>query len=83
MYRNKFITTSLAVLAVATAISLVTASTSGGLVISAFAAKKVLNQVARVVVKNVHLVEAVPAQVLKLSLSNVLQHYPEVFQGLR
>ena len=40
MYRNKFITTSLAVLAVATAISLATASTSGGLVISAFAAKK-------------------------------------------
>ena len=40
MYRNKVITTSLAVLAVATAISLVIASTSGGLVISAFAAKK-------------------------------------------
>jgi hypothetical protein len=40
MYRNKVITTSLAVLAVATAISLLTASTSGGLVISAFAAKK-------------------------------------------
>jgi hypothetical protein len=40
MYRNKVITTSLAVLAVATAISLVIASTSCGLVISAFAAKK-------------------------------------------
>jgi hypothetical protein len=40
MYRNKVITTSLAVLAVATAISLLTASTGGGLVISAFAAKK-------------------------------------------
>jgi hypothetical protein len=40
MYRNKVITTSLDVLAVATAISLLTASTGGGLVISAFAAKK-------------------------------------------
>jgi hypothetical protein len=40
MYRNKFISTSLVVLAVAFAISLVTASTSGGLVISTLAAKK-------------------------------------------
>ena len=74
----------MAVLAFATAISLVTASTSGGLVISAFAAKKkILTQVAQVVVKNVRLVQAVPAQVLKASLSNVLQHYPAVFRGLR
>jgi hypothetical protein len=40
MYRNKVITTSLGVLVVATAISLLTASTTGGIVISAFAAKK-------------------------------------------
>ena len=40
MYRNKVMTTSLAILAIATAISLVTASTGSGIVTTAFAVKK-------------------------------------------
>jgi hypothetical protein len=40
MYRRKVMTTSLAILAIATAISLVTASSGSGLVTSAFAVKK-------------------------------------------
>ena len=40
MYRNKVMTTSLAILAIATAISLVTASTGSGIVTTAFAEKK-------------------------------------------
>jgi hypothetical protein len=44
MYRKKVMTTALAILAIATAVSLITASSGSGLVTSAFAVKKSANK---------------------------------------
>jgi hypothetical protein len=91
MYRKKVMTAGLAVLAIVTAISLVTASSNSGLVTSAFAVKKgggnsgtsSSGTSSYQLVKKVHLVQVVLAQVRKASSSNVLQQYLEVLQRLK
>ncbi len=84
MYTKRVVATTLMILAIMTAVSLITASI-GGLVISAFAVKKVearaIQVVVRQLVKKVRLVLVV-AQVQRASLSNVLQQYQEVLQRL-
>jgi hypothetical protein len=84
MYRKKVITTSLAILAIVTAVSLVTASSGSGLVTFAFAVKKgaSVTTTGTSSSKKDTSGQVVLAQVRRASLSNVLQQYPEVFQGL-